>query len=152
MLICPLWCGETFSLAMSPTLVHVSPSAFFFFSFFFFVTPSLSLHPLDSPPPIFWLALTCAYTHVHKLLLFPPVAGFLLGSMWYLGSDKSSSHFAFPNVSQAGLIHASFSGPITSNVYGKPPWLQQTPASTSWPTEKQEIGKTTVEHWRTLNG
>lgn len=79
---------------------------------------------------------TRAHTHRH----FPPVcslAAFLLGSLWYLGSDKSASHCRLPR----WLLCCSCSQRawIASNIYGKPPRLQPTPESSFLPMEKQNV-------------
>lgn len=52
------------------------------------------------------------------------LAAFLLGSLWYLGSDKSASHCRLPR----WLLCCSCSQRawIASNIYGKPPRPQPT--------------------------
>ena len=65
------------------------------------------------------------HTHTHYISASLVAGCLLLGSLWYLGSDKSPSHCALPSASQAALqpLYASLSGSIASNSYGKPPWL-----------------------------
>lgn len=85
--------------------------------------------------------------HTHTQALPPPVcslAAFLLGSLWYLGSDKSASHCSLPGGSfccscsqRAPPVSPAW---IASDIYGKPPRLQPTPESSFLPTEKQDAG------------
>lgn len=119
----PLWPLETFKqlshVADSVSSCVISSSALLFF------TPNLCLHSLN-----FSLMNTHRYTLFLSLSAYPVAVclpGLLLGSLWYLGSDKSPSHCALPSASQAALqpLYASLSQPIASNSYGKPPWLLQ---------------------------
>lgn len=84
------------------TFKHLSPN---FVSHVLF--PLFHIKPLNLSL-ILWLTLIHTHTYIHTLFLSVSsvadcLRGLLLGSLWYLGSDKSSSHCALPSASQAAL-------------------------------------------------